>query len=343
MNADDTKIEQICSYDDLEQKACANNTPVYAHLELTYACNLKCIHCFTVSNSSKKELSNAEVKRILDQLADVGTLYLSLTGGEIFVRKDFFNIAAYARKKGFVLRLFTNATLITPEIARKIYDISPLLVEISLYGMTPEIHEAVTKVPGSLSRTINAIKQLTKLGIRVLIKTSVMKINLSEIKLIKKFAADVGVEYKSDPVISPMFYGALDPVEFRINDKDLLWYFKNVNGEWKINKPDPDVPLCNAGKGVMAINPYGEVFPCVRIPIKAGDLRNQSLDEIWNKSAVMQEIRELTLSKLKHCAACENIIYCNPCPGLALMEHGDILLPAKECCRQARIRKAAII
>ena len=162
-------------------------------------------------------------------------------------------------------------------------------------------------------------------------------------KLIKKFAADMGAEFKSDPVISPMFDSALDPVKFRISDKDLLWYFKNLNGEWKINKPDPDVPLCNAGKGVMAINPYGEVFPCVRIPIKAGDFRKQSLDEIWNQSAVMKEIRELTLSKLKHCAACEDIIYCNPCPGLALMEHRDILLPAKECCRQARIRKAAII
>ena len=337
------KTEQSTNYNDLEKKACANNTPVYAHLELTYACNLKCIHCFTVSNSSKKELSNVEVKLILDQLADLGTLYMSLTGGEIFVRNDFFDIADYARKKGFALRLFTNGTLISPEIARKIYDISPLLVEISLYGMTPEIHEAVTKVPGSLSRTIDAIKQLTKLGIRVLIKTSVMKINLSEVKLIEKFAADMGAEFKSDPVISPMFNGAPDPVKFRINDKDLLWYFKNVNGEWKINKLNPDVPLCNAGKGVMAINPYGEVFPCVRIPIKAGDLRKQSLDEIWNKSAVMQEIRELTLSKLKHCAACDDIIYCNPCPGLALTEHGDILLPAEECCRQAKMRKAAII
>jgi len=90
MKNDRTNTSEICSYNDLEQKACANNIPVYAQMELTYTCNLKCIHCYTVADFFQKELSNKDVKRIIDQLAELGTLYLALTGGEIFTRKDFF-------------------------------------------------------------------------------------------------------------------------------------------------------------------------------------------------------------------------------------------------------------
>ena len=342
MKNDRTNTSEICSYNDLEQKACANNIPVYAQMELTYTCNLKCIHCYTVADFFQKELSNKDVKRIIDQLAELGTLYLALTGGEIFTRKDFFDIATYARKKGFALRLFTNAALITTEIAKKIYDIKPLVMEISLYGKTPEVHEAVNQIPGSLTCTINAIKQLIKLGVNVLIKTIVMQNNISEIIQIKKFEEDVGAGFRSDPVIMPKIDGSKNPLEYRITNDDLYRYFKNVADKWEIKKPNPDKSICNAGKGVMAINPYGEVFPCVRIPIKAGDLRQQSLHEIWTESSVLQEIRDLTLSKVKDCAACKDKIYCNTCPGLALVEQGDILLPSRECCRQAKARKAAL-
>ncbi|MDW7680451.1 MAG: radical SAM protein, partial [bacterium] len=239
-------------------------------------------------------------------------------------------------------RLYTNATLITPEIAKKIYDLKPLVVEISLYGITPAIHDAITRVPGSLFQTIAAIRQLRELGIKVLIKTMVMTKNFAEIIQIKKFAQEVGAEFRSDPVIMPKIDGTKNPTEYRINNENLYSYFKNINGNWKPNKPDPKAPVCNAGKGVLFINPYGEVFPCVRIPIKAGDLRKQSLQTIWHESSVLGQIRDLTLSKLKNCAGCEDIDYCSPCPGLALVEHGDIHLPASECCRQAKARRVAL-
>ena len=87
-------------YGELVQKAVDRNIPLYAHLELTYACNLDCVHCYTIPQS-KEGLSKDEICRILDELADMGTLYLALTGGEIFLRPDFFEIATYAREKGF--------------------------------------------------------------------------------------------------------------------------------------------------------------------------------------------------------------------------------------------------
>jgi AdoMet-dependent heme synthase len=338
------KIETLASgsYDELEEKACAKNIPVYAQLELTYKCNLKCLHCYTDNSIQKNEMSTKEIKHVIDQLAELNTLYLVLTGGEIFTRPDWFEIAAYARIKGFALRLYTNATLITAAIANKIYNLKPLVVETSLYGSSPEVHEMITQIPGSFDSTIIAIKQLVKLGVKVLIKTMVIKNNISEIIQIQELTEELGAGFRSDPVLMPKSDGSKDPLEYRIDTNDLFWYFKNIISKWEIKNSNPDKSICNAGKGVMLINPYGEVFPCIRIPQKAGDLRKQSLHKTWTQSSVLQEIRDLTLSKVPECAACKDEIYCITCPGLVLFEHDNMYLPATECCRQAKVRRAAL-
>ena len=329
------------SYGEIEQKAAQKNIPLYAHLELTNKCNLKCVHCYLPHGSHKKELTTAEIKQVIDQLAELGTLYLSLTGGEIFCHPAFFYIAEYARNKGFALRLFTNATLITPDVAKQIQELCPLFIEISLYGMSPEIHDTITQAPGSHSCTIGAIHLLKDKGINLLIKTPVIKQNFSEVEAVKKFTDDIKAIFRADPVISPKLDGATDPLDLRIDDDQLLWLFQEINNDWKLNLPAPDAPLCNAGKGLIAINPYGEVFPCLRITKKAGDIKKQPLNQIWGNSDIMKNIRELSLTKLKDCSTCTDINYCNPCPGLALLEHGDLQQPAEECCRQARARKLA--
>ncbi len=336
----ETKVSD--NYDDLEGRACAKNIPVYAQFELTYRCNLKCLHCYTDQGLQRKELSTKEVKQVIDQLAELGTLYLVLTGGELFARKDWFEIAAYARQKGFAIRFFTNATLITPKIAQKICDLKPLLVETSLYGRSPEVHDKITQIPGSFATTIDAIKHLVKLGVKVLVKTMAMRENISEIMEMKELVEGIGAGFRADPVLMPKSDGSTVPLGHRITDDDLYWYYKNIDSKWEIKKPDPSKPICNAGKGVMLINPFGEVFPCVRVPKKAGDLRKQSFHKIWTESPVLQEMRELFLSKVKECASCKDKIYCNTCPGLALVEHGDLYLPARECCRQAKFRRQAL-
>ncbi|MFQ5768905.1 MAG: radical SAM protein [bacterium] len=331
------------SYGEIERKASAKNIPLYAHLELTYMCNLKCVHCYLAHSIQQEELSTDEMKHVIDQLAELGTLYLSLTGGEILCRNDFFEIAEYARAKNFALRLFTNATLITPDIARQIQKICPLFVEISLYGISPEVHDSITQVPGSHSRTIDAIHLLKEKGINLLIKTVVMRLNFAEVLAVKNFTNKMGAIFRADPVISPKLDGATEPLNLRIDDDELLGLFREINNDWKLNHPDPDSPLCNAGKSVLAINPNGEVFPCLRISNKAGAIKKQPLNHIWKSSEVMKKVRELTLTKLKSCVSCDDMMYCNPCPGLALLEHGELDTPAMESCRQAGIRKMVFI
>lgn len=329
------------SYDQKIQKAMSHLIPVYTHLELTYRCNERCIHCYATVNATKqKELTIDEYKNILDQLADLGTLYLAMTGGEIFVRNDFFKIAQYAKKKSFALRLFTNAYNLTEDIIQQIVDLNPLRIEISLYGMTESVHDQITNIPGSFNRTMDGINQLIKKGLNLTIKVPVMQQNLSEVNLVKKFAEERSLEFISNPTIVPRGDGSIDNLQYRLTNKQLQYYFEKINHEWYFKQPALDKTLCGAGKGIMAISPYGEVFPCVQMPIKVGDLRKQSLREIWFNSSELKQVRSLVLSKIKGCSSCENIQYCNPCPGLALVEDGDLFGPSSEACRQANVRKA---
>ncbi|MFH1007103.1 MAG: radical SAM protein [Candidatus Latescibacterota bacterium] len=324
------------------RKAADRNIPVSAHLELTHTCNLRCVHCYVTQQKKKKELTGVAFRRILHQLAEEGTLYLGMTGGEILGRKDFFELATYARKKGFALRLFTNATLIDREVAGRIADLNPLTVEVSLYGVTPEVHESVTRVPGSYARTLWGIRCMAALGRNLVIKSCIMSQNVSEIRQLKNFAAELGVGFRSNPMLSPGSEGSKAPLQFRITDRELTEYFQEYDREWASKVPAQNEPVCNAARGVVAINPHGEVFPCVQIPVKSGDLRQQSFHEIWHNSPELRRFRSLTLSKLTDCSTCKDISYCNPCPGLALVEEGDVLRSASESCRQARVRKSVL-
>ncbi len=329
------------TYDQKIQRAVNHAIPVYAHLELTYRCNEHCIHCYALANRTKqKELSSDEFKSIFDQLADLGTLYLVMTGGEIFCRGDFFEIAQYARKKSFALRLFTNGLSVTPEIISQLVDLNPLRIEISLYGLTPKVHDQITGITGSFRRTRQAIDLLLKNNLALTIKTPVMRSNCGEIIPIKQFARAHHVEFISNPTIVPRSDGSKDNLQYRLSDADLQNYFLQANHEWSFKNPNQNGSLCGAGKGMLAVSPYGDITPCVQLPIKAGNVRNRSLQHLWLQSPELIKLRSTTLSNFRQCAACPDIDYCNPCPGLAMVEDGDMLNPCSEACRQARIRRA---
>ena len=175
-------------YQKIVKKTVDENIPFTVHFDLTYKCNLKCVHCYVTEEKEKKELSTEEVKSIIDQLREANTLYLTFSGGEIFTRKDFFEIASYAREKGFALRLLTNGTLITPKIADKIEKLNPISVRMSLYATDPAVHDAITRSKGSQRKTIKALMLLKERGVKVAINSVLMKENVGEFKRLKTFA-----------------------------------------------------------------------------------------------------------------------------------------------------------
>ena len=182
--------------------------PLGGTFELTERCNLDCLHCYInqpagCREAASRELTLAQVQRVLDQIVAAGTLFLLFTGGEPLLRADFPEIWRYAKSKGLLVSLFTNGTLLTPQIADLLAEWRPVAIEITLYGATAETYERVTGVPGSYARCLRAIELVLERGLRLNLKSVVLRANRHELDAMAALAAQFGVSYRFDGVLWP--------------------------------------------------------------------------------------------------------------------------------------------
>ncbi len=332
--------ELECSIDAFNAHAVRDNIPLSVLFELTYRCNLFCVHCYQVDRDSE-ELSFSEVADIIDQLAAENCLFLTLSGGEVFAREDFFDIARYAVKKGFALKVFSNGTLINEGVAHELAGLRPLEVGVSIYGSDAATHDQFTSVPGSFNRSVNALKLLKRQGVLTVVKCLLMKENMNQIGGIKALANEVGAILQFDPIVAPKNDGNRDPLQHELSDTDLHRFFAlEIAEPNKAKEPNPwlsESIICRAGRDLCCISPRGDIYPCVALPVTLGNLRKQSFAEIW-RGVEAERLRKLTPSDLHECVSCPDLGYCTRCWGLAAVESRDYLGPSKINCRIARIR-----
>ncbi len=162
------------------------------------------------------EMTVAEHRRLLDELAEAGCLWLLYTGGEIFARHDFLDIYTYAKQKGFLVTLFTNGTLITPRIADYLAEWRPFAIEITLYGATRETYEALTGIPGSYDRCLRGIRLLQERGLPLALKTVAISINKHEIGAMKEAGRRAGRPFKFDAMMTPRIDCSQSPLAVRL-------------------------------------------------------------------------------------------------------------------------------
>src|SRR5258708_19467005 len=162
-----------------------------------------------------------EIRSLLDQLAEAWVFFLTMSGGEILLRKDFFDILQYARALLFCVKPKTNAILIRERQADRIRSLGVDSIQISIYSHRPEIHDSITKVPGSLRRSVDAIRFLRAQGLKVIIANVLMLQNIHDYAGVKALAADLGVEFTIDPTITPTMNGARSLFILNINHPSL--------------------------------------------------------------------------------------------------------------------------
>lgn len=322
--------------------------PKEVYLEVTYKCNLKCIHCGLapyLNQSVSDELTFTEIMGILDQIFESGALGVSISGGEPFCRPDLFDILEHANKIGLFFGIKTNGTLLTETMAKMLKKLGVTIVPVSLYGAMPEIHEYVTGVPGSFEKAIHAIQMLKSCNVRTGIRTSLMKCNFSQNMELKALADKLGVSYRVDPMILPKFGQPGSAGCTRMSDEQLRQLILQRNWINLDNARFSDDPeqhlLCAGGRGRYSISPRGEVFPCPSWPFSLGDLRQQSFKEISLGEAA-NRVRAITVNDYPDCVKCEQLKYCTRCPGMVLLENSGISGPSPESCRLARAIKGVI-
>jgi len=201
--------------------------PLAGEFELTDRCNLSCVHCFInqsagCAQARRNELSTSQVKDILDQIAAAGCLHLLLTGGEPLLRPDFAEIFLHARRRGMIIMLFTNGTMLTPAIVDVLKEAPPHLVEVSVYGATKHTYEAVTRVPGSFEHFLRGLHLLKAGGLPFSIKSVLLTINKHELAMMQKLAEDMDLSFRYDGSIFPRLNGSDDPFQYRLSIEEML-------------------------------------------------------------------------------------------------------------------------
>jgi AdoMet-dependent heme synthase len=333
--------------EEMTRRALARNIPLSVQLDLTYRCNERCVHCY-LDHDDHGEMTTTEIKHLLREMADAGVFILTLSGGEIFMRKDFFELLEYARRElTFCVKLKTNAVMIREREAARIRDLGVQSIQISIYSHRPEVHDAITLVPGSLKRSLDAIRFLKSQGLRVVMANVLMTHNMHDYNGVRALAEEMGVESTLDPTITPMMDGDRSVLSLNVDQSIVHQVFRDKGlvgdvEEFCAVKAGPDenslenLP-CSAGHTTCYVSPYGDVYPCVQFPYTTGNVRQQHFLDIWRHSDRMNEVRAIRLKHLTGCSSCVHGASCSRCPGLAFME-GNMRGPSTQDCEKSFVR-----
>ncbi len=328
---------------EMNGKALALGVPLSVQLDVTYRCNERCVHCY-LDHVDHGEMSTAEIVRVLDQLAEAGTFFLTFSGGEVFLRKDFLDLVAHARGLLFNVKVKTNGVLIRERQAQRLRELGVEQVQISVYSHRADVHDAITSGAVRLARTLRAIRFLTAQGLKVTIANVLMTTNAHDHAGVQALAGELGVEYTLDPTITPKMDGDRSILDLRIPGAELKEVFRNASlvgdvAEFCAPPPPPGEDVmqgfpCSAGHTACYVSPYGEVFPCVQFPLACGNLREQTFVDIWRNSAAFADVRSIRAKDLTVCSGCNHVGTCTRCPGLAYLE-GDMRGPSSADCEKS--------
>ena len=331
---------------EMAAKALKLNIPLSVQLDLTYRCNERCIHCY-LDHDDHGEMTTVEIKDLLDQMADAGVFYLTISGGEILMRRDFFEILEHARARTFCVKLKTNGVLIRRKEAQRLRELGVEAVQISIYSHRPEVHDAITKVPGSLRQSIGAVRLLREQGLTVTMANVLMVQNAADYQGVRALAAELDAKFTIDPTITPMMDGDRSILKLNVDQAALQEVFRNRDlvgnveefcaPPSSVDEEALDMLPCSAGHTACYVSPYGDVYPCVQFPLPSGNVRRTKFVDIWRDSPQLKEVRGITLRDMPSCSKCAHGATCTRCPGLAYME-GNMRGPSYQDCEKSYAR-----
>ena len=341
-----------------------NKSPLLSHLdiELTERCNNDCIHCYINLPANdvevkKKELSFIKIEELLKEAASLGCLRVRFTGGEPLLRDDFEEIYLSARRLGMRVILFTNSTLITPQLVKLFSRIPPLKkIEVSLYGMTKESYEAVTRKAGSFEAAWRGINLLLENNIPFIVKGSFLAPNKSELETFESWTdtilwMDKRPSYSlflnlrsrknSQAKNEQIKHLRMTPEEAQ---KILVRNRNNYIADRKefcskfMGEPGGNLFSCGAGLGSGCIDAYGNFKLCMLLshPKTLYNLKNGSLKEsLVNFFPAVRKIKASNPEYLRRCSRCFIYGLCEQCPAKSWLEYGTLDTPVEYTCEVA--------
>lgn len=316
-------------------------------IELTPKCNFNCVHCYLHDHHCSEELSCEEIIEIIDILYDKEVLFLTLTGGDIFTRKDFLDIYLYVKKKGFIVELYTNGALIDDNIVNVFEKYPPLLVDISLYGSCEKTYKKVTGIEGAFDKVMRNIKALITAGIRVSLKAPVLNLYYSELPQIKAIVEAFDVPFRTGFEIFPSIdnddcvqqYGASlhDALKYEFLEYALRPRTFGEDADAELVNLLETRPLfrCKLGRASCVIDYEGRICPCMSFRHVGKKLTAENFDTLWES---FRQYPKMIASPTYKCLSCEAYDYCDICPAMMQFIHGNLEYVDEHFCKSAKAR-----
>ncbi|MBU2540518.1 MAG: radical SAM protein [Candidatus Omnitrophica bacterium] len=342
--------------------------PILGQFELTHNCNLACQHCYVVNEPQRQELSYSELCRIFDEVYEQGCFWLCFTGGEPLLRKDFLDIYSYAYKKGFLISIFTNATLFNENIAGHLKDFPPFCIEVTLNGITKKTYELISQRPGSFELAMRGIELIRKFKLPLKLKCQIMTLNIDEIDLMRKFYDKMNMAFLCSLIINPRLDGSTQTTSLRLpiekilelrrqkeglaecsdSSRDILGMLmlpdkkedifleedSSFDGDNELNLASDALFRCPGGTWAFYVNPYGELCFCNSLREPAWDLRKNSFKQGFYE--FFPKIRSEKFKTDSKCRDCDIKSDCLSCPARAYLETGDREAPLPYYCELAQ-------
>jgi radical SAM protein with 4Fe4S-binding SPASM domain len=313
-----------------------SQTPYSAMVEIADRCNEACVHCYQLQGR-KGELDTSEWKRIFAELAELGVLFLTISGGEPTLRKDFLELVAHARALRFAVKIYSNALNIDEVLAAELGRLAVQEVQISLYSHRAELHDAVTRVPGSFERVLVAVRQLRIAGVKVVLKTPLLRANGEAYAEYVEFVRSLGAEHMLDPKLTPREDGDAAPTALGITKQMYLALRRDPRFPPRAPRERTlSQKPCGACTGNLHIEANGEMRPCTQWDVATGDAAQGRVREAWHEHPAAQAIRGLTWNDLPGCRVCDLRDHCQRCFAEAEHAAGHALAPYAAACRGAR-------
>lgn len=352
-------------------KVRALRTPLTVHLDLTFRCNSRCIFCYDSSGAHQgtAELTTEEVKRILDECQAMDVVEVQFGGGEPFIREDFLDLVAHAKRRNLRIFILTNGTLITEEKARSLAAVMDRRfdnIQVSLDGARPEVHDRQRGVKGNFEKAMAGIRNLQQSGFSPVVNTVLTKLNYEHIPEMIPFLIDGGIQVfrvlRLQPLGRCLHSSLYDELKLTPEQSESIFEFlfqkrEELFGQLQISKDnacifpmssrtlrsrvlpqpgrEPVSDACGAGTSKLAVGPDGSVFPCSYMyefpELRVGSARESTLQELWDRDELWTLYRN-RLTPTGKCKGCEYLYYCKTgCRIISYAIHGDMGAPDPGC------------
>ncbi|NCB69280.1 MAG: radical SAM protein [Bacteroidia bacterium] len=329
-------------------------------IEVSSRCNERCIHCY-IPNQKKdngNDMPLEMILRVLDEAKDMGTLQVTLSGGELFLHKQIDVILRYARSNDFIISILSNLVLLTEKHIELLKEINPSIVQVSLYSMIAEEHDAITLVKGSFEKTKRNIERLVAANIPVQISCPVMKLNRKSYKDVLVYANKLRIKAQTDFIMMAQADHNTNNLAQRISINetaellnDMLEYDRDYIGSTLNQEPKSrdiekfkKMPVCGVGVDNICVTANGDYYPCAGWQgMVVGNANQQSLKDIWENSPELKQLRTITNGSFPQCIECDARDYCAMCLVRNYNENnGDMFKITKHFCDVALLNKKMV-